>query len=107
MTNFRALCEELVDVLADHCGDNEFAWGLVDRACAALAEQPVAEGPPAVTISDLLHPGYELCGGGLEKDQLVDGDLWRPAFGCDSLQKVVDNARSVLALPTPEATVHG
>ena len=39
MTDFRALCSELVDVLADHCGDNEFAWGLVDRAAAALAEQ--------------------------------------------------------------------
>ena len=44
MTDFRALCSELVDVLADHCGDNEFAWGLVDRASAALAE-PVGEGP--------------------------------------------------------------
>jgi hypothetical protein len=54
MTDFRALCEELVDVLADHCGDNEFAWGLVDRAGAALAEQtPSLKEQALITLEDI------------------------------------------------------
>jgi hypothetical protein len=52
MTDFRALCEELVDVLADHAWDNEFAWGLVDRARAALAQpEPVAPTDEALLAS--------------------------------------------------------
>ena len=54
MTDFRALCSELVDVLADHCGDNEFAWGLVDRAAAALAEQtPSLKEQALLTLEDI------------------------------------------------------
>ena len=54
MTDFRALCAELVDVLADHCGDNEFAWGLVDRATAALDEQtPSLKEQALLTLEDI------------------------------------------------------
>jgi hypothetical protein len=47
----------------------------------------------------LLQPGYEPGDASEDDAQKVDGEWWHPAFGCDSLQKVVDNARSMLELP--------
>lgn len=46
----------------------------------------------------LLQPGYEPCDASEDDAQKVDGEWWHPAFGCDSLQMVVDNARSMLEL---------
>lgn len=52
------------------------------------------------TLASLLHSAYKLAlapGKELaEGAQLVDGQWWHPLFGCDSLQYVVDNARSSL-----------
>ena len=63
------------------------AW-LVDRAAV--------EGPPAVTISALLHPAYEPGDGSADCAQMVGLAWWNPVMGCDSLQIVVDNARNIL-----------
>jgi hypothetical protein len=38
--DFRALCEELSNKLIMHCGDNEYAWDLIERAHDALATPP-------------------------------------------------------------------
>ena len=38
--NFRALCDQLANKLAMHCGDNEYAWDLIERTHAALATSP-------------------------------------------------------------------
>jgi hypothetical protein len=46
----------------------------------------------------LLQPGYEPGDASEDDAQKVDGAWWHPAFGCDSLQNVVDNARSMLEL---------
>ncbi len=67
----------------------------IAAARAALAE-PVGEGPPAATTSALLHPAYEPGDGSADGAQIVDGEWWQPAFGCDSLQIVVDNASNFL-----------
>ena len=67
------------------------------KAWAALAEQPVGEGPPAVTTGAWLHPAYEPGDGSADGAQMVELAWWHPQFGCDSLQMVVDNARAVLA----------
>jgi hypothetical protein len=50
------------------------------------------------TLRALLQPGYEPGDGSADGAQQVDGEWWHPVFGCDSLQKVVDNARSKLEL---------
>jgi hypothetical protein len=51
-------------------------------------------------LAFLLHPAYELAGDPgkeiADGAQLVDGEWWHPQFGCDSLQRVVDNAREAL-----------
>ena len=47
----------------------------------------------------LLQPGYEPGDGSADGAQQVDEEWWHPVFGCDSLQMVVDNARSKLELP--------
>ena len=51
MTDFRALCEELVDALKD---ENTYTIRieLIDRACAALAEDPV--GPTDEEIMEMM-----------------------------------------------------
>ena len=46
----------------------------------------------------LLRPGYEPGDGSAKDAQQVDEEWWHPVFGCDSLQMVVDNARSILEL---------
>lgn len=98
-TDFCALCAELIDAL-DECqrpyGDQPESF-LVWKARAALAEQPVGEGPPAVTTGAWLHPAYEPGDGSADGAQMVELAWWHPQFGCDSLQMVVDNARAVLA----------
>ena len=48
------------------------------------------------TLAFLLRPAYEPGDGSADGAQLVDGQWWHPIFGCDSLQHVVDNARSLL-----------
>ena len=48
------------------------------------------------TLASLLHPAYEPGDGIANGAQLVDGQWWHPVLGCDSLQVVVDNARSLL-----------
>lgn len=48
----------------------------------------------------LLRPGYEPGDGSVDGAQQVDEEWWHPVFGCDSLQMVVDNARSTLE-PSP------
>ena len=53
--NFRALAQVLVDALADHCGSNEYAWNLIDRARAALATPP-PEPPTDREIREWLDP---------------------------------------------------
>lgn len=107
MTNpdYRAMCAELVEKLHEHtCLYEGHESELVTRARALLA-QPVAEEPPAVTISGLLNPAYEIAGEEIaDGAQLVDGEWWNPVMGCDSLQIVVDYARAANALTTPEAT---
>ena len=50
------------------------------------------------TLRALLQPGYEPGDGSADGAQQVDEEWWHPAFGCDSLQMVVDNARSKLEL---------
>ena len=52
------------------------------------------------TLRALLQPGYEPGDGSAKDAQQVDEEWWHPVFGCDSLQKVVDNARSMLE-PSP------
>ena len=65
-------------------------------------------GPPqdreVRTLRSLLNPSYEPGDGSADGAQLVDGQWWHPAFGCDSLQYVVDNARQALAPEAPDAT---
>jgi len=51
------------------------------------------------TLRALLQPGYEPGDGSAKDAQQVDEEWWHPVFGCDSLQMVVDNARSMLELP--------
>jgi hypothetical protein len=60
MTDFRALCEELIRVNDDtEAGDWCRAWDdVTDRARAALAEQPV--GPTPIPVAERL-PGPEDC----------------------------------------------
>lgn len=50
-------------------------------------------------LKAILHPAYEPGNGSVDGAQLVDGEWWHPIFGCDSLQNVVDNVRSMLQLP--------
>jgi hypothetical protein len=50
-------------------------------------------------LKAILHPAYEPGDGRADGAQLVDGEWWHPIFGCDSLQKVVDNVRTMLQLP--------
>jgi hypothetical protein len=72
-----------------------------------MTSEQQREGPPTATIKSLLNPAYEPGDGSADGAQLVDGEWWNPAFGCDSLQMVVDNARAALARfghqPTPPA----
>ena len=49
------------------------------------------------SLKEMLSPGYGPCSGVGDGAQLVDCEWWRPAFGCGSLQKVVDNARAAPA----------
>ena len=56
------------------------------------------------TLRALLNPGYEVDDGSIDGAQLIDGQWWHPAFGCDSLQYVVDNARQALA---PDVAIPG
>lgn len=73
------------------------AWtDAITAARAALAAAPVGKGPPAVTISALLHPAYEPGDGSADDAQMVGLAWWHPVMGCDSLQIVVDNARNIL-----------
>jgi GNAT superfamily N-acetyltransferase len=50
-------------------------------------------------LKAILQPAYEPGDGKADGAQLVDGEWWHPIFGCDSLQKVVDNVRSMRELP--------
>jgi hypothetical protein len=50
-------------------------------------------------LKAILRPAYEPGDGKADGAQLVDGQWWHPIFGCDSLQNVVDNVRSILQLP--------
>ena len=50
-------------------------------------------------LNAILQPAYEPGDGKADGAQLVDGEWWHPTFGCDSLQKVVDNVRSMRELP--------
>ena len=50
-------------------------------------------------LKAILQPAYEPGDGRADGAQLVDGEWWHPTFGCDSLQKVVDNVRSMRELP--------
>jgi hypothetical protein len=50
-------------------------------------------------LKAILKPAYEPGEGKADGDQFVDDEWWHPVFGCDSLQKVVDNVRSMLKLP--------
>ena len=98
-TDWKALCAELIDAL-DECQrsyGNQPESFLVWKARAALAEQEVGEGPPAVTTGAWLHPAYEPGDGSADGAQMGELAWWHPQFGCDSLQMVVDNARAVLA----------
>lgn len=98
--------EELRDPWSWAAGQDQGPWPTQYHcfARAVLARwgrptpQPVAEGAPTVTISDLLNPAYEITGEEIaEGAQLVDGEWLNPLLGCDSLQIVVDNARAALA----------
>ena len=98
-TDFRALCAKVAEALDECqrlCGDQPESF-LVWKTRAALAEQPVGEGPPAVTTGAWLHPAYEPGDGSADGAQMVGLAWWHPQFGCDSLQMVVDNARAILA----------
>lgn len=102
---------------AAECGGPCYEGSYCPEACDCGLYQPpalaqaVAEGPPAVTISNLLNPAYEITGEEIaEGAQLVDGEWWNPVMGCDSMQIVVDNARAALARwgrPTPQPPVDG
>ena len=95
---FRAMCAELIDALDSGIPAGRIRMSLLADRARALLAQPVADGPPTVTFSNLLNPAYEITGEEIaEGAQLVDGEWWNPLFGCDSLQIVVDNARAVLA----------
>ena len=52
-------------------------------------------------LTALLSPGYEPGDGSAKDAQQVDADWWHPIMGCDSLQKVVDNARDALLQQQP------
>jgi len=94
----RAALERLVNAV-DPEDIDEPATGPLStayRAARAALAEPVGEGPPAVTTNALLHPAYEPGDGSADGAQLVDGEWWHPAMGCDSLQIVVDNARNIL-----------
>ena len=96
-TDWKALCAELL-AWAEKTSSHYYKQpDVLLRARAALAEQPVWEGPPAVTTGAWLHPAYEPGDGSADGAQMVELAWWHPQFGCDSLQMVVDNARAVLA----------
>ena len=50
-------------------------------------------------LNAILQPAYEPGDGSADGAQLVDGEWWHPVFGCDSLQNVVDNVRTMPQLP--------
>ena len=109
-TDFRAMCAELIEAMTD---DSTSCWqreaDVIDRARALLAQQPVSltcelpepEGPPAVTISDLLHPGYKLCAELIELCTPVDS-IPQLAERLQKLNALADRARALLAQPEPE-----
>ena len=53
MTNFRALCAELIEIIEDHCNPDEYALpdvvNVLNRARALLA-QPEPQGPTEMEI---------------------------------------------------------
>ena len=96
-TDWKALCAELL-AWAEKTSSNYYKQAdVLLRARAALDEQEVWEGPPAVTTGAWLHPAYEPGDGSADGAQMVELAWWHPQFGCDSLQMVVDNARAILA----------
>ena len=96
-TDWKALCAELL-AWAEKTSSNYYNQAdVLLRARAALDEQEVWEGPPAVTTGAWLHPAYEPGDGSADGAQMVELAWWHPQFGCDSLQMVVDNARAILA----------
>lgn len=109
-TDFRAMCAELIEAMTD---DSTSCWqreaDVIDRARALLAQQPVSltcelpepEGPPAVTISDLLHPGYKLCAELIELCTPVDS-IPQLAERLQKLNALADRARALLAQPVAE-----
>jgi hypothetical protein len=58
MTNFRALCAELIEIIEDHCNPDEYALpdvvNVLNRARALLA-QPEPQGPTDEEIYDWHH----------------------------------------------------
>jgi hypothetical protein len=56
MTNFRALCAELIEIIEDHCNPDEYALpdvvNVLNRARALLA-QPEPQGPTDKELWDL------------------------------------------------------
>jgi hypothetical protein len=101
--DWRALCQELLQPLAEYDGANPYHEhrDLITRTRAALATPPAAtrEAGPEVrpTLRSLLHPAYEPGDGSADGAQLVDEQWWHPIMGCDSLQEVADNARDLFS----------
>ena len=96
-TDWKALCADLL-AWAEKTSSHYYKQAdVLLRARAALNEQEVWEGPPAVTTGAWLHPAYEPGDGSADGAQMVELAWWHPQFGCDSLQMVVDNARAILA----------
>ena len=114
-TDFRAMCAELIEAMTD---DSTSCWqreaDVIDRARALLAQQPVSltcelpepEGPPAVTISDLLHPGYKLCAELIELCTPVDS-IPQLAERLQKLNALADRARALLAQPVAKSPADG
>ena len=71
--DFRALAQELVDALADHCGSNVYAWNLIDRARTALATPP----PEPPTVMEIIELSDEIEEAGLGQIDLVRAALER------------------------------
>jgi hypothetical protein len=98
-TDFRALCEELVEELEAWIGygdeaDCADAHVVVDRARAALAEQPV--GPTPIPVAERL-PGPEDLNGIIEECWWYDHACWY----LDTYQANYTHWLPVNALPLP------
>ena len=84
------------DTLLSHCeaGTDWTEKLMTYREFCASARAVLARwGRP--TIKPILSPGYERGDGSMDGAQLVNGEWYHPVMGCDSLQTVVDNIKSV------------